>query len=70
MRSRATSPRAKLEFIGADVLFGLGAIVAVSSAISLVLHGSDSVGIVDQKSISLAPELMPGGGGLTAVGRF
>ncbi len=62
--------RAKLEFIGADVLFGLGAIVAVSSAISLVLHGSDSVGVVDQKSISLAPELMPGGGGLAAVGRF
>ena len=44
--------------IGADVLFGLGAIVAVTSAVGLIFHGSDSMGVVDQKSISFAPCLM------------
>lgn len=62
--------RAKLEFIGADVLFGLGAIIALSSAVTLIYHGSDSMGVVDQKSISLGPGPMPGGGGIVAVGRF
>jgi hypothetical protein len=62
--------RAKLQAIGADVLFGLGAIVAISSAVSFLTGGSDSVGVVDQKSISLAPDLIPNGLALTAVGRF
>ncbi|HEX3698709.1 MAG TPA: PEGA domain-containing protein [Polyangia bacterium] len=62
--------RAKLEFIGADVLFGLGAIVGISAVVSFIYHGADSVGVVDQKSISLAPEVMSGGAGLTAAGRF
>jgi len=62
--------RAKLEYIGADILFALGAIVAISSGIGLVFRGSESAGVVDQKSISLAPELLPGGGGLSALGRF
>jgi tetratricopeptide (TPR) repeat protein len=62
--------RAKLEYIGADVLFAAGAVVAISAAVGLFLRGSESAGVVDQKSISLAPELLPGGGGLFAVGRF
>ena len=61
---------AKFEAIGADVLFGLGAIVAVTSAVGLIFHGSDSVGVVDQKSISLAPDVLPHGAGFSAVGRF
>jgi len=42
--------------------------VAVSSAVSFLTGGADSVGVVDQKSISLAPGLTPNGLALTAVG--
>jgi PEGA domain len=62
--------RGKLEAIGADVLFGLGAIVAISSLTSLFSHNPDSTGAVDTKSLGFGPTLERGGGGLAAWGRF
>jgi hypothetical protein len=60
----------KLEAIGADVLYGLGALVAVSAIFGILEHGPDSTGVVDQKTLGLAPTLGPGGGGLAGFGRF
>jgi PEGA domain len=60
----------KLEAIGADVLFGLGALVAISAIFGILEHGPDSTGVVDQKSLGLAPTLGPGGSGMAAFGRF
>jgi hypothetical protein len=62
--------RGKLEAIGADVLYGVGALVAVSAVFSLFSHGPDSVGAVDQKVVGLAPQIGPNGGGVGAFGRF
>jgi hypothetical protein len=63
--------RAKIEKYGAYGLYGLGALLAVSSLMNLLSHGPDSVGVVDQKQISFAPQLLPaGGGGVGAFGRF
>jgi hypothetical protein len=62
--------RGKLEAIGADVLYGFGAIIAVSAVWQLFAHGPDSTGAVDQKSLSLAPTLGGEGAGLAAWGRF
>jgi hypothetical protein len=68
-----TDPRflhGKIEAIGADVLFGFGALITISFVATLLAHGPDSTGIVDQKSLSLAPTLGADGGGLAAFGRF
>jgi hypothetical protein len=62
--------RGKVEAIGADVLFGLGAIVGITAIAGFFAHGPDSQGAVDQKSIGLAPSVGPGSGGVSAFGRF
>ena len=62
--------RGKLESIGADVLFGFGAIVAISSLVTVLSHGPDTPGTVDSKSLGFAPTLGPAAGGLSAWGRF
>jgi hypothetical protein len=62
--------RGKLEAIGADVLFGFGALVALSAVWGLLSHGPDSAGVTDQKSLGFAPTMGPDGGGLAAFGRF
>ncbi|HVU52817.1 MAG TPA: PEGA domain-containing protein, partial [Polyangia bacterium] len=68
-----TDPRflkGKLEAIGADVLYGFGALVGISFVATLLSHGPDSTGVLGQRSLSLAPTLGDGGGGLAAFGRF
>jgi tetratricopeptide (TPR) repeat protein len=62
--------RGKAEAIGADVLYGLGAIVAVFAISNAFSHGPDSVGALDQRQISFSPTMAPGGGGLAIWGRF
>ena len=62
--------RGKLEAIGADVLYGFGALIAISFVATLLAHGPDSTGVVDNKSLGLAPTLGGDGGGLAAFGRF
>jgi hypothetical protein len=62
--------RGKLEAIGADVLYGLGGIVAITAAFGFFSHGPESTGLVDHHQISLTPEVAPGAGGLTLRGRF
>ncbi|HTA20479.1 MAG TPA: PEGA domain-containing protein [Polyangia bacterium] len=62
--------RGKLEAIGADVLFGFGALIAISAVATFLSHGPDSTGALDQKSLGLAPTVGPDGGGLAAWGRF
>lgn len=68
-----TDPRflhGKLEAIGADVLYGIGALVALSAIGSLFSHGPDSTGVVDHKSLGFAPTVGTDGGGVAAFGRF
>jgi hypothetical protein len=62
----------KLEAIGADVLYGLGTIVALSAIYGVIFsHGPESTGAVDQRMLGLGPTAGPGGGGgLAAWGRF
>jgi hypothetical protein len=62
--------RGKLEAIGADVLYGLGGIVAVTAAFGFFSHGPESTGLVDHHQISLVPTVTPGAGGLSVTGRF
>jgi hypothetical protein len=62
--------RGKVEAIGADVLYGLGAIVAATAVYALFEHGPDSTGVAEHKSISLAPVFGPDGAGLAFSGRF
>jgi hypothetical protein len=68
-----TDPRflhGKLEAIGADVLYGFGALFAISFVATLLAHGPDSTGTVETKSLGLAPTVGPDAGGLAAFGRF
>jgi hypothetical protein len=62
--------RGKIEAIGADVLFGVGAIVALTAVFGFFSHGPDSTGVTDQKKISLTPTVGPGGGGVGLWGSF
>jgi hypothetical protein len=65
--------RGKLEAIGADVLYGFGAIVAISAVTTLLSHGPETTGAVDSKSLGFAPTLTggpDGGAGVAAWGRF
>jgi hypothetical protein len=62
--------RGKLEAIGADVLYGFGTLIAVSAVATFLSHGPDSTGVVNEKSIGLAPTLGTDGGGVAAWGRF
>jgi hypothetical protein len=60
----------KLEAIGADVLYGLGAIVAATALYGLLEHGPDSTGVSEHHQITLAPLLGPESTGLAFSGRF
>ena len=60
----------KYEAIGADVLYGTGAIVAATALYGLFEHGPDSTGVAEHRSISLAPLFGPEGTGLALGGRF
>jgi tetratricopeptide (TPR) repeat protein len=60
----------KIEAIGADVLYGIGAIVAATAIYGLLEHGPDSTGVADHHQITLAPLLGPEGTGLAFSGRF
>jgi PEGA domain len=62
--------RGKVEAIGADVLYGVGAIVAVTAVFGLFAHGPESTGVADHKQVSFAPTMGPEGGGLSLWGRF
>jgi hypothetical protein len=62
--------RGKIEAIAADVLYGVGAIVAVTAVFSFFSHGPDSTGVADHKKISLTPTMGPDSGGLSLWGRF
>jgi hypothetical protein len=62
--------RGKVEAIGANVLYGVGAIVAVTALFGLFAHGPDSTGTADHKQISFSPTMGPEGGGLSLWGRF
>ena len=60
----------KYEAIGADVLYGVGAIVAATAIYGLFEHGPDSTGVAEHRSITLAPLFGPEGTGLALGGRF
>ena len=49
--------RGKIEAIGADVLYGVGAIVAMTAVFGLFSHGPDSTGVADHKKVSLTPTM-------------
>ena len=48
--------RGKIEAIGADVLYGVGAIVAMTAVFGFFAHGPDSTAVADHKKISLSPD--------------
>jgi tetratricopeptide (TPR) repeat protein len=60
----------KVEAIAADVLFGVGALIAATAIYGLFEHGPDSTGVTEQRNISLAPTFGPEGTGLALWGRF
>jgi hypothetical protein len=60
----------KIESIGADVLYGLGAIVAITAVVGFFSHGPDSTGVLDHRQVSFAPVLDGNGGGVALSGRF
>ena len=60
----------KVEAIGADVLYGIGAIVAATAIYGFFEHGPDSTGVAEHRSITLAPLFGPEGTGLALGGRF
>ena len=62
--------RGKVEAIGANVLYGVGAIVAVTAVFGLFSHGPDSTGVADSKKVSLTPTMGRDGGGLSLWGTF
>jgi len=62
--------RGKWEAVGADVLFGVAALLAVSATVSFFSHGPDSVAAVDQRVIGFGPGVSSDGAGLAAWGRF
>ncbi|HEY4184772.1 MAG TPA: PEGA domain-containing protein [Polyangia bacterium] len=62
--------RGKWEAIGADVLFGVAALLAISSAVSFFSHGPESAGAVDQRQVGFGPGLTSDGAGVAAWGRF
>ncbi len=60
----------KWEAIGANVLYGIGALLAISATVSFLSHGPDSTAGVDQKMIGFGPGVSRDGAGLSAWGRF
>ena len=62
--------RGKWQAVGADVAFGLGALLAISATVSFLSHGPESTAGVDQRLIGFGPDISPQGGGVAAWGRF
>ncbi|HXU65636.1 MAG TPA: PEGA domain-containing protein [Polyangia bacterium] len=66
--------RGKYQAIAADVLFGVGALIAATAVYGFFEHGPDSTGVTEHHTISLAPTFAPDGTGvatgLTVWGRF
>ena len=62
--------RGQIEAIGADVLYGVGAVIGLVAVYDLLVHGPDSTGTVDHKTISWAPMFGPQGTGFAFSGRF
>jgi hypothetical protein len=62
--------RGKWQAVGADVAFGLGALLAISATVSFLSHGPESTAGVDQRLIGFGPDISPHGGGVAAWGRF
>lgn len=62
--------RGRWQALGANVLYGIGAILAISSTISFLSHGPESTAVLDQRAIGLAPSVSGDGAGLAAWGRF
>lgn len=62
--------RGKYYAIGANVLFGLGALTGLMSAWNFLISGPDSTAELDERRIGWAPVLVPRGGGLAATGTF
>jgi tetratricopeptide (TPR) repeat protein len=60
----------KYEAIGADILYGIGAIVAATAIYGFLEHGPDSTGVAEHRSVTLAPLFGPEGTGLALGGRF
>jgi tetratricopeptide (TPR) repeat protein len=60
----------KYEAIGADVLYGIGALVAATALYGFFEHGPDSTGVAEHRSITLGPLFGPEGTGLALGGRF
>ena len=60
----------KWQAVGADALYGIGALLAISSVVSFLSHGPDSVAAVDQRVIGFAPGLSSDSAGVSAWGRF
>jgi len=60
----------KWEAIGADVLFGVATLLAISATVSFLSHGPESVGAVDQRVIGFGPGVSSDGAGVAAWGRF
>jgi hypothetical protein len=62
--------RGKWEAVGADVMFGVAALLAISATVSFLSHGPESVAAVDQRVIGFGPGLSSDGAGVAAWGRF
>jgi len=62
--------RGKWEAVGADIAFGVAALLAISATVSFFSHGPDSVAAVDQRVIGFGPGLSSDGAGVAAWGRF
>jgi hypothetical protein len=56
--------------IGANVLFGLGALTGLMSTWNFLISGPDSTAELDERRLGWAPVLVPGGAGLGASGTF
>jgi hypothetical protein len=52
------------------VLYGIGAIVAITAVMGFFAHGPDSTGVLDHKQVSFVPTAAPGGAGVGVTGRF
>lgn len=62
--------RGKYMFIGADVLFGLGAATALLATWGFLSSGPESTAEIEQRNIGFGPVGVPGGAGIAARGRF
>src|SRR6185312_4445646 len=56
--------RGKYQAIAADVLFGVGALIAATAVYGFFEHGPDSTGVTEHHTISLAPTFAPDGTGV------